>query len=76
MASINFNIPDEKLQRIVDAMKGLFSIPEDDDGKPLFTDNAWAKEAVRRFIRDTVARWEQKEAKDAIRFTPENDIVT
>ena len=75
---VTFTIPEAKKQRIVDAMKGLYTIPLDsqDPPQPLFTDNAWAKESVRRWIRDQVARWEQREAKDAIQFSPEDDIVS
>lgn len=76
MANITFTIPDAKLQRVVDAMKGLYPIPTDANQDPLFTDNQWAKEAVRRWIRDTVARYEQKTAMDAISFSPDDGIVS
>ena len=49
---INFTIPDEELQRVVDAMKGLYSISTTTDMNDVttndFTDKQWAKEAVRR----------------------------
>ena len=80
--TISFTIPEAKVQRVVDALKGLYSIPQIDDPEnegetiPEFTDNQWAKESVRRWIRDTVARYEQKTAKDAIAYSPEDDLLS
>ena len=89
MAKITFTISDAKLPRIISAMKGLYPIPMIEDPEwvdpgdgstapmiPEFTDNEWAKEAVRRWIRNQVARWEQKVAKDAIIYAPEDDIIS
>jgi len=77
MANINFTIPDDKISRIVTAMKGLYPIPVDEEtGEPQFTDNQWAKESVRRWIRDQVARYEQREAINDIAFSPEDDIIS
>jgi len=84
---ITFNIPTAKVSRVVDAMKGLSPIPTipdpDFDGDeadapqiPEFTDGAWAKECMRRWIRNQVARFEQSEAKKAIKFTPDDDIAS
>lgn len=79
---ITFTIPANKIGRIVTAMKGLYPIPHipdpDNEGQmiPQFTGGQWAKESVRRWIRNQVARYEQKMAKDAISFLPEDDIVT
>jgi len=83
MANITFTIPDAKLQRVMDAMKGLYPIPQVNNGTEAnpdwqneFSDNAWAKESVRRFIRGTVARYEQKVAKDAIAYDPDDGIAS
>lgn len=77
MSNISFTIPDDKISRVTDAMKGLFSIPKDENGDPLFTDNQWAKEAVKRFIIGQVQRYEQmiaaEEAKKQI--NPDSSIV-
>lgn len=81
MATITFTIPDNKIQRVVTAMKGLYPIPQipdpENEGQtiPEFTDGQWAKESVRRWIRDQVARYEQRTAKDAISFKPEDDLL-
>jgi len=81
---ITFNIPDDKVQKVIDAMKGLYPIPQvliDPNNpmggtEPQFTDTQWAKEKTRRWIRDQVARWEQKIAQDAIEFSPEDNIIS
>ena len=83
MAQIIFNIENGKIERIKAALKGLYPILKVNTGteeepimEPEFTDSQWAKEVTRRWIRDQVARWEQKTAKDAIKFNPEDDIIT
>ena len=76
MAEITFTIPDAKLPRIIAAIKGLYPIPVDDDGVPLFTDAQWGKEAVRWWLVKSVARWEQRQALDAVAYQEEDDIVT
>jgi len=83
MATITFTIPDDKIQRVVNAMKGLYPIPMINNGTvenpnlvPEFTDSQWAKERVRRFIRDTVARYEQRVAIESVKYTPDNDIAS
>ena len=60
---ITFTIPDAKLQRIINAMKGLFPIPLDEKDAPLFTDGQWAKESLRRRIVEFVYQYELKEAR-------------
>jgi hypothetical protein len=81
-AEINFTIPDAKLPRVVDAMVGMFGVEgeapdEDGDGTPDFTPNQWAKECVRRWIIQTVRRWEASEAGKAAMaaIPPDNELV-
>ena len=62
---ITFNIPTEKVTRVVDAINGLYLVPFDDQGQPLFTENEWAKERLRRFVVETVLRFERREATNA-----------
>jgi hypothetical protein len=74
MATISFNIPNDKLSRIVAAMVGRHPIPQipdlnqpiPDDGEPImipeFTKAQWAKEAVRRWVIREVWEWERQEA--------------
>ena len=61
---ITFTIPDEKIQRVIDAIKGLFPVPIDENGDPLYTDSQWAKEKIRQFIIDSVYQYEQNKAQD------------
>ena len=75
MVQIIFNIEDDKINRIKNAMAGLFPIPLS-GGIPMYTKSQWAKEAVRRWVRDSVARWEQQTQIDNIEYLPEDDIIT
>jgi hypothetical protein len=82
MAQIIFNIEDTKIERIKNALVGLYPIPSIEDPEnpgqfiPEFTENQWAKESVRRWIVKQVARWEQKQAMDAIAYNEEDDLIT
>ena len=63
-ATITLTIPDEKLERVTNAIKGIYPIPDNDgDGELDYTPNQWAKEYVRQWVRDTVYRWEVIDAK-------------
>jgi len=78
MAEINFSVPADKLPRIMEAMEGVYPIPTDAEGVPLFTGGQWAKEAVRRFVIRTVLRWERKVAVDmaAETISEDNDLLS
>ena len=83
IAQINFTIPNEKLQRIVDAMKGLYPIPttyneETKEFENDFTENQWAKESVRRWIIKQVQRYESSEAQKTAKqsITLDDSIIT
>ena len=76
MATITFTIDNEKLPRVVAALKGLYRIPKDSEGTPLFTDSEWAKEAVRRLLVRIVFKWENKVAKDAVTVASEDDLIS
>ena len=78
--SVTFDIKQEHVPRLMDAMEGLYPIPQDDQGVPLFTKQQWARVATKRlWIRD-VKRWEAKVARDAasqpIVEIPDNEIDT
>ena len=76
MPDITVTIPDDKLQQVENALKAVYPIPEDEDDNPLFTDQDWVKESIRKFIIRTVARWKQQQALSAIPFTLEEDIAS
>lgn len=63
MAEIKITIPDGQVDRVKTAMLGLYPRPENAE----LTDNQWAKEVLRKFIIQTVQRWEQKVAMDTAR---------
>lgn len=63
---IPINIPDEKVQRAATAIIGLFPIPLDDDGNPLFTEYQWAKKQLIRVLIDWVYQYESKLASEAV----------
>ena len=61
-------------------MKGLYPISTTTDINGVttndFTDNQWAKEAVRRWVVKQVSRYETMVAKNAANVDPEDDIIT
>ena len=78
MTTINFTIPDEKIQRVIHAMKGIYPIPTTtDEGNETndFTDSEWAKEAVRRFVVNTVRRYENKIAIENAQVEGDDEII-
>ena len=69
---VTITIPDAKKQRVIDAMKGLYAIPQINTGtvdnpawENEFTDGQWAKESVRRWIVKQVLRYERLAAKNS-----------
>ena len=70
---ITFTIPDEKVQRVVDAINGLFPVPVDKNGDPLFTEGQWTKEKLRRYIIYLVHLYEQREAQREAKELIERD---
>lgn len=69
---IVFYVADENVQRIVDAINGLYPMPSESAGE--FTSAQWAKERIRRFIVDTVLRYEQSVALQTI--VKDDDLAT
>ena len=83
MATISFDIAADKLTKITTAMKGLYPIPQVNNGteeEPVmeneFTDGEWAKECIRTWVKNQVARYEQKTAIDAIKFSPDDELLS
>ncbi len=77
---ITFTIPGAKVQRVIDAMKRIYPITTttDEEGNTTndFTDNQWAKEAVRRLIIRTVGRYERKKAKEEANVPEDDEIIS
>jgi len=72
---ITFTIPDDKFQRVVDAINGVYLMPAELAGT---TPQQWAKERMRRFVIATVFRYEQGIAMDQVRknVLPDDGIIT
>lgn len=66
-ADICISVDNDQVDRVVNAMEGLYTIPVDTNGVPEFTANQWAKECVRRWVKKQVHRWEAKSAADSIK---------
>lgn len=75
MAQITLNIPNEKAPRLVAALKALYPVPVDEAGEPRFNDNQWARECVKRWLIQQVARYEQQEARAAIQYQEDEGLV-
>jgi len=73
MAEIKFTIPDEKLDRVINAIVGKHPIPEV-DGVPEYTKTQWAKEYIRRLLVRTVYSYERDNAASAI--NQEDDLIS
>jgi hypothetical protein len=73
---LKFQIDDAKVPRIIEAMAGLYPIPDENkDGTPDFTPAQWGKECIRRWIYTQVARYETAKARQAINVPAESDLV-
>lgn len=82
MAQITFTIDNEKIVLIISAMNGLYPIPQINTGTeedPVweneFTNAAWAKECIRRWVIKQVARWIQGEAIKEITYSEDNLLL-
>tara|TARA_Y100000310_G_scaffold340614_1_gene437072 strand:- start:13460 stop:13699 length:240 start_codon:yes stop_codon:yes gene_type:complete len=67
MPNITFTLSSAAVTRVTAALKGLYPIPEDENGDAQFSDNAWAKEKTRRWLKEQVVRYEQRTNTDAAR---------
>ena len=74
--NITYTIPSEKINRIVNTMKNLFPIPVDENGDPEFTDNQWAKEAIRRWVIGQVKRYEDYRDKQVVNNPLDDTIIS
>lgn len=67
---LTFNVPDDKVSRVVDAMNGLYECPE------TFTKAQWAKECIRQFVMKVVSRWETICAQEEAKVSIDTSIIT
>jgi hypothetical protein len=78
---IKFTIPDDKVSRVVNAICGLYPIPTETNPEtkiitPLFTANQWAREVIKNWIINQVAKFEYKEQQKTIVFNPDNTLIS
>lgn len=73
---ISFDIPDPKVQRVIDAIKYFYPIPLDADGSPLFTDGQWAKEAIRRHLISLDRRYRVVTERNIISINLDDNLVS
>lgn len=72
MAKITITIPDNKVERILNAIKGLKPIPKrkdpENEGEFInkFSDAIWAKMSVIAYLQAQVLRYERKVAQNSI----------
>ena len=52
MPNITLTIDDESYSDFKEAFIKQHPIPTDDEGEPLFSENAWIKEKIRRIVKD------------------------
>lgn len=89
MATITFIIPDQKLQRVIDSIGGLYPVPQipdpewvnpgDGSKAPMvdqFTPAQWAKEFIRRFIINVDYRYRLKVEREATSITSDDELAT
>ena len=76
MTTVTFTIPDDKISRVIAAMKYFYPIPLDENGDPQFTDSQWAKESLRRYIINQTHRYELKVARDAASAVKDDTLVS
>ena len=76
MAQVTFTINDAFLPDFIATVKWLYPVPKDVLGNPLFTDNQWAKEAVRRWMISQVKRYKDYLAKEAVNTIVPDDNVS
>lgn len=78
MATISITIPDEHLQRVIDAITGHYGYtdtipdPGDPEGPEIAnpeTKGEFTKRQVAEFIKNNVISWEAKQASEAARLT-------
>ncbi|MDD4050219.1 MAG: hypothetical protein PHX47_04420 [Candidatus ainarchaeum sp.] len=85
---VKVTVPDAKVQKVVEAFKNLYPIPQIPDPSwvdpkdnslpprvPKFTDAQWVKECVKTWVVSQVARYEQIKAQQAIKFQPDDTLV-
>ena len=80
MTEIKFNIPDDKVLKLVEAFNGLYPRPattneETDEVTYPFNENEWVKECVRRFVVSQEARYRQIKLQKSVPFSVDETLI-
>ena len=76
---ISLNIPDEKVQGLIDALNGRHPVPMIPGSEiPEYSRTVWAKKVVIHFLRDELYLWEERNAIREARgnITKDENIVS
>ncbi len=73
---IHFNISTQKVSRVVDAVKFFYPVPLDAEGDQLFTDNQWAKEAIRRHLISLDQRYRTHLEQEKINVARDDSLLS
>jgi len=72
MAQITLTIPDDRVNEVLTAIKGVHPIPQivnpENENEIIneFTDVQWTKKLLIGYIKNTIYRYERKKARDAV----------
>ena len=80
---ITLTIPEENLERVINAIKGLNPIPQvntSPEGEPVvmeneFTDNQWAKEVLKNWAISQVHKYENNIAKQQAKVSWDDTLI-
>ena len=72
MAELKINIPADKVNRVITALRGLYPIPQIKDPEnpgefiDEFNDVQWARKILVNYLKNRVQKYERKMAQNAI----------
>lgn len=72
MLEIKLTISTNKMQDVIDTYKS--SIPKDEDGKPMFTEQEWPQEVLRRKVIGDTRSHKGQLANSAVK--KDNNLIT
>jgi hypothetical protein len=76
MASITYTISDAKLAEFKLGFLKVVPVPTDDLGNPTMSENAWIKEAGKKFFVDSYVAGKKLIAQETTASNTDNSIIT
>jgi len=75
-AEFTLTVPDEHVNRVLNAYASTYPIPEDPNGDPIYTKAQWVKKVLKEEIIATVQHYEYRESvKAVVPAEPDPNIV-